>query len=341
MTVQSVDGQVVAGDGEMWDYEPTPSSWWASTAGAHFEEVPVSMVRANDSGAQIACLEWSRSVCYRAYAGHLGVERTDNAGATWKVDWEVLPVQQAALVKEYDLYDVDGGAAHPELVETREVAIIGDASEYYVYAANGVDGVSMRSPDGTWDRIGSPGYQEWKSAPALAPLLTPAEYKSQLLTQLVFAMGLLTATLAIGGVVALNSNAPRAARIWWKIGAWASVVAWAALYSSVDGVAEFLADPLPIALPGNAFALSLSVVCSLIMALAMFTASPNKGFAGIAASIGLAVVAASCANALNVNFRTQVLAGLLLSLVLATATAIVFFRWLKRSPEPPQPPRSR
>jgi len=341
LTVKTVDDQVFAGDGEVWGYEPAPTSWWVSGEGAHFVKVSDEIVPGKGSDAPIACLDWDPNVCFRAYAGHLGVERSDDAGGTWSVDWEVPPVQQEALVNEYNLYDVENdGAPHPELVETRDVAIIGDASGYYVYAANGVDGVAMRSPSGTWERIGGPGYPHWEPAPALAPILTPSDYQDYYASRLVFAMGLLAATLAIGGVVALNTNARRAPRTWWKIGAGVSIVAAAMMLGSFDSVAAFLSGAPTTTLPDIALTLTVSAVSSLIMALAMFSASPAKGFAGIGASIAVAVVAASFASALPVNFRTQTLLGLALAVVLACALAYVFRRWLKRSPEPSPPGRS-
>ena len=169
VSVQSWGTGVATAESEITE-QPSPAlaEWWiADEAGGEFRPIAVGDSIPNMPGETLDCLAWDQVVCYRVYADHLGVERSVDGGETWTVDWEIPEDQRIELTKQrvgtgnYEETDL-------AYLETMEVAVVGNQDGYHVYAANGMDGVSVRNPDGTWERIGRPhSNAEWQPAQEL------------------------------------------------------------------------------------------------------------------------------------------------------------------------------
>ncbi len=98
---------------------------------------------------RMECVDGAPNTCFRAVRDRLAVERSDDAGATWTIEWEVPDTQRDQL--EAALPHLTG---IPSDLATRGVAVIGDAEGYTVVAANGRDGFATRREAGAWTREG-------------------------------------------------------------------------------------------------------------------------------------------------------------------------------------------
>ena len=52
-------------------------------------------------GQRQACVPTEPQRCYRAVAGHLRVEQSDDAGVTWQVAWEVSDARREELARRF------------------------------------------------------------------------------------------------------------------------------------------------------------------------------------------------------------------------------------------------
>jgi hypothetical protein len=88
--------------------------------------------------------------CFRVVPGHLGVEETEDGGATWRTAWEVSEPERARLVAQYDEIEDVG-----EYLSSR-VLVVRDQPQggLVVLVANGRDGFARRDASGRWARIG-------------------------------------------------------------------------------------------------------------------------------------------------------------------------------------------
>jgi hypothetical protein len=335
-SVQTVDEQVYVAEADLTAAQPRPHDWWATDGGAEFRELEWQDDLAPAVGTAQQCLTWDPSVCYRAYSGNLGVQVSRDSGATWSVDWLVPEVQRDWLVSTYGLID-DSGDRMPSLVETREVAVLGDESGYYVYAANGVDGVAMRSPDGTWERIGSPGYETWREAKELPPIYATEEFQDGYVRWLVGAFALLVGAMTVSGVFVFRAGARKASQPWWIVAAAISLVPFGAMGLLALEVSTMLSEPEATDLGSVMAVVASTLLCTALFAVAMLVASPLKALAGVGAIAAVAVVSAFAAGAIPATFGTQLLVGAAIASALAGLAALLFLRWLANGSAPTNP----
>ncbi|HEY3437513.1 MAG TPA: hypothetical protein VGK35_07480 [Actinotalea sp.] len=104
-----------------------------------------------------ACTE-DGQVCFRPVEHGLGVQRSDDAGATWQTEWSVEEDVVAELADRYS----------PRAnIWTADVAVLTTDDGFVVVAANAEDGLAVRLGDGTWDRV---GFAFQASPPPVVPL---------------------------------------------------------------------------------------------------------------------------------------------------------------------------
>ncbi|CAM5786297.1 putative protein OS=Cellulomonas persica OX=76861 GN=CPE01_12750 PE=4 SV=1 [Cellulomonas persica] len=95
-------------------------------------------------------------MCFRPVADEgVGVERSDDGGRTWHVDWALTAEQVRVLTERW---------GDPMLLRTHEVAVLPSADGFLVFAANGGDGLAMRHEDGRWERLGTTFEGGWVAA---------------------------------------------------------------------------------------------------------------------------------------------------------------------------------
>lgn len=151
--IANLEGVLYVGVGGLQPDET--SSWYLTRDGATWERVPGEdrgAVAARVAGAggatTAACDPRAPRVCYRAGEQGLLVERSDDGGRTWSVDWSVPAEVVAELADRYSPQHSPIGTYGVAVLRTPEGAV--------VYAANGGDGLAVRHPDGTWERLGLP-----------------------------------------------------------------------------------------------------------------------------------------------------------------------------------------
>ncbi|MDP9814116.1 sialidase family protein [Spirilliplanes yamanashiensis] len=92
--------------------------------------------------AAMACSTTDRRVCYRVVRGAAAVDRSADAGATWRRDWALDP---------------DVRRRHDEPPRSQSVAVLDvPGGGHVVLVANEADGLALRRADGTWERLGFP-----------------------------------------------------------------------------------------------------------------------------------------------------------------------------------------
>lgn len=140
-----VRGELVVGEGDGY-------RWYALRGGQKWERLP------DESGEEMAsavahaggtltqvCVPASPAECFRATDG-VGVERSDDGGRTWRLDWSVPPEQVPALEERYSPRTAD--------IRTHGLAVLPVEDGVQVWVANGGDGLALRDVDGSWERIG-------------------------------------------------------------------------------------------------------------------------------------------------------------------------------------------
>lgn len=346
VSVREVDGQVAVGTGDLSNADPRPYQWWIGDGGDQFAPVDEADFAALETRldqdpepSAIQCLEWSPAVCYRPYAGNLGVERSTDGGTTWVVDWEVLGVQREALAESVETY----GQYEPGdlgFIETYEVAVAGDATAYYVYAANGTDGVAMRHPDGAWERIGYPGYSDWHPAQPLPATFDPSEHQGDYARGHVAPMALVIASLVVSAAFALTGGGRRSARTLWSIATLLGVVTLLVGWASAATYVDVLAQRAEIEVPSLAPLYAWAILSGLLAAICMLVARPLLALAGIAGSLAIATAAAFVAGWTDAAFPTQVWVGIALALALSIPAAFAFRARIRAVPTQPKTPQA-
>lgn len=154
-SVDVEDGVVVVGtDGSAWRYRSTDGATWESVllpyeptpgpgGGAGADPTATASPAPEDDER---CVPGEPDVCFRPVADGVGVERSDDAGGTWQVDWALTDEQVLVLKERW-------GDAAP--LRTHEVAVLPAADGYRVFAANGGDGLAVRHEHGRWERLGT------------------------------------------------------------------------------------------------------------------------------------------------------------------------------------------
>ena len=95
--------------------------------------------------------------CYRIRDG-LGVDESHDGGATWQVGWHISPGRMDYLSRAHDVSTIGYDVPPDDRLTSLAVAVHPvSAGGYVVVVANGVDGLAVRAPDGTWRRTGFDG----------------------------------------------------------------------------------------------------------------------------------------------------------------------------------------
>ncbi|WP_433129504.1 hypothetical protein ACQPWW_04790 [Micromonospora sp. CA-240977] len=150
-------------DSRTWPAEPADGHWSVSTDGGSTwrpaeaaEEELLSRPGRPEAGQRQACVPAQPQRCYRVVPGHLRVEQSDDAGATWRMAWEVSDARREAFARRFDSPgDVRRHFASRDLV----VCPVADGG-HEVLVANGRDGFLRRGSDGVWRRAGFPSQRD-------------------------------------------------------------------------------------------------------------------------------------------------------------------------------------
>ncbi|MEH1167631.1 hypothetical protein V6V47_19820 [Micromonospora sp. CPCC 205539] len=140
-----------------WPGSRADGHWTVSTDGATTWRVATDgeqrRLSGSDTSYRQACVAAEPRRCYRVVVGHLRVEQSDDAGASWRVAWELSDGQREKLARQYSSPgDLDRHFA------SRELIVYPTANGGHgVLVANGRDGFVRRLPDGQWRRDGFPG----------------------------------------------------------------------------------------------------------------------------------------------------------------------------------------
>ena len=117
-----------------------------------------------------SCVAPDHTTCYRAVGTGIGVDMSLDGGETWQPEWRLDPADEAALEHRWlEYWHVD---VAPGDFATTEVAVLPVPGGYEVWAANGLDGLSYRTVDGEWTRIGDPLHE--RADRGVVPLLSEA-----------------------------------------------------------------------------------------------------------------------------------------------------------------------
>ncbi|RAO06542.1 hypothetical protein [Micromonospora noduli] len=141
-------------DNESWPAEPADGNWSVSADGGttwrSAEAAEEQRLSRPEVGQRQACVPAQPQRCYRAVPGHLRVEQSDDAGATWQRVWEVADVRREAFARRFDSPgDIRRHFASRDLI----VYPAADGG-HEVLVANGRDGFLRRGSDGGWRRAG-------------------------------------------------------------------------------------------------------------------------------------------------------------------------------------------
>lgn len=136
-------------DGRVWRL-------MAPSESAAFEQELTTL----DVKAQQACVPGEPAHCYRIVPGHLRVEETVDAGATWTVSWEVPDGKRQYLARSYE------GLDDVTYLSSQALAVHPTPGGYVVVVANGRDGCAVRDVTGHWERIGFGAYGRINAPPA-------------------------------------------------------------------------------------------------------------------------------------------------------------------------------
>ncbi|MFE3449697.1 hypothetical protein ACFXJ8_12255 [Nonomuraea sp. NPDC059194] len=110
-------------------------------------------------GQSAACVPGQAQRCYRIVKDRMKVEQSDDGGVTWRPSWEV-PSGRVALLERAlapEPFDLLGRATYDPVRPVTSVALaVQDrpGGQHVVVVANGLDGVAVRNPAGTWRRLG-------------------------------------------------------------------------------------------------------------------------------------------------------------------------------------------
>jgi hypothetical protein len=94
------------------------------------------------------CVPSQPDICFRPHPDGIAVDRSDDGGTTWHHEWGLSTTERDNLTSAV-------GTESPEYdLVTMSVGILDLPSGFVVFAANGMDGLAVRHPDGTWERRG-------------------------------------------------------------------------------------------------------------------------------------------------------------------------------------------
>ncbi|MFJ6149530.1 hypothetical protein [Micromonospora profundi] len=234
-----VDGHPAVSVGSGTDLTPWPTSatdgrWSVSDdLGATWQEADLDEQRrlsSQSAGQRQACVPADPRRCYRAVAGHLRVEQSDDGGTTWHVAWEVSDAQREDLARRsWSPGDVDRHFASRDLI-----VYPAGSGGHEVLVANGRDGFVHRWSDGGWRRVGFLGdaYLGARGAPPELGSGGPARRQLDLLLAVALALTLGSMVTVLAGHLAiLRGRGPG----WWGFTGGLSVLLSGTLLAVVWG----------------------------------------------------------------------------------------------------------
>jgi len=131
-------GADITADGVTW----TP--WCGPSVGTPCDKPTLSYMR----DQRPVCVPSHPNICFRPWGYTIGVDRSDDGGATWNDEWG-LSWEEGKLI-----FETAGGPYSEDEVATLSLGILDLPSGFLVIAANGLDGIAVRDSDGTWERRG-------------------------------------------------------------------------------------------------------------------------------------------------------------------------------------------
>ncbi|MGW3618183.1 hypothetical protein [Micromonospora arida] len=208
-----------------WPASPTDGQWAVSEDGATTwrpaTEEEQRRLSGQEVGQQQACAADEPRRCYRVVTGHLRVEESDDAGATWRVAWEVPDGQREELARR----SPNPGDIHRHFASRDLVVYPHSNGGHEVLVANGRDGFLRRLPDGGWQRDGFL-FEEGQIAtswdePRRLEGGGPGDRETDLLLAVALALTLGCAVTVLAGHLAIRrGGGPR----WWGIAGSASML---------------------------------------------------------------------------------------------------------------------
>ncbi|MET8263377.1 hypothetical protein ABZU92_05205 [Micromonospora arida] len=208
-----------------WPASPTDGQWAVSEDGATTwrpaTEEEQRRLSGQEVGQQQACAADEPRRCYRVGTGHLRVEESDDAGATWRVAWEVPDGQREELARR----SPNPGDIHRHFASRDLVVYPHTNGGHEVLVANGRDGFLRRLPDGGWQRDGFL-FEEGQIAtswdePRRLEGGGPGDRETDLLLAVALALTLGCAVTVLAGHLAIRrGGGPR----WWGIAGSASML---------------------------------------------------------------------------------------------------------------------
>ncbi|MGC5287181.1 hypothetical protein [Micromonospora sp. DT231] len=235
-----------------WPADPLDGQWAVSEDGSttwrQATKDEQRQLSRQEFGQQQACASNEPRRCYRIVTGHLRVEESDDAGATWRVAWEVPDGQREELARR----SPNPGDV-PRHFASRDLVVYPHAGGgHEVLVANGRDGFLRRLPDGGWQRVGflfeeGQSGTSWDGPPRLDGG-GPGDREMDLLLAVALALTLGCAVTALAGHLAIRrGGGPR----WWGVVSSASMlvagIVLAAAWGRDDDTLAFMAVPFVLA----------------------------------------------------------------------------------------------
>ncbi|MEV4655370.1 hypothetical protein [Micromonospora sp. NPDC049301] len=160
------------GSDTSWPQRPADGQWAISDDGATTWRLATEAEQRRmydpENPHRQACVPAEPRRCYRVVPGQLRVERSDDAGASWRVDWEVSDGRREELARRFP----NPGDIHRHFASRELIVYSTVDGGHGVLVANGRDGFLRRLPDGEWRRDGFLGQEGphgtyWSRLPAL------------------------------------------------------------------------------------------------------------------------------------------------------------------------------
>ena len=188
-------------------------------------------------------------ICYRVMPGELGVEASNDGGATWTISWQANAAERKELARRHS----EPAARNPELSSVA-LGVRDVPGGHLVVVANGLDGFRQRDPDGTWRRIGMPAL--FGRGEAVRPTIDEPGSNRRNNSLLVVGVASLLAGLVIG-VGGARARQRRGLAYLWCLPVLLGTIATLPLVSFARGPDEFFGYAGP----------ALSTGCSLLAAV--------------------------------------------------------------------------
>ncbi|MCF6467576.1 hypothetical protein FAF44_03995 [Nonomuraea sp. MG754425] len=99
-------------------------------------------------GQSAQCVPGQATRCYQVLGDRLGVRQSDDGGRSWQTAW---------TPSENDLERLARQHGSRSGLRSLSLAVQPRPGGHVVVVANGVDGIAVRDPSGTWRRVGWPG----------------------------------------------------------------------------------------------------------------------------------------------------------------------------------------